>query len=482
MKLNTFIYYFDFFNNSFNLNYKLSSSYNTLLGAILSSIYIIFFIGIFLYYFNMIFSRKHFSIIYNSQYQSDLYIDLSKTTIIFYLLDNSNNLILEKNIFNISVNYIEIFFDSKTFNITQNSYNIPIENCSYDSNLKLIKNNKFSIYNDFTISKFNCILNENLNKIKIEGKRGTKYYRYLKFQIKKCDNSSNNNSCINKNSPIYDNFYLTFDLIQNEINHFSYKNYIKKTTKLNYFSVNSQIKKEYNIKLNKGIYESDNGLIFSNIETKDFFTVGGIDYEFSLNSNSNDDLFFINIISNEIVEKYKRIYLKLQDILAKIVSIINSTFIIIKIILNLFTKKLMQIDIINSLFFSNNNFFKKDKKIFFDQNESSIININKKNSMRNIENKNETNILNLKKLDKIQNVQKYKSCIQNNNQFQNKIITFFYPNKNPIKLNCLDYIIPFCINKKRKKNINILCSYINIIKSNISIEKIFFFNYNNYPT
>ena len=102
-----------------------------------------------------------------------------------------------------------------------------------------------------------------------------------------------------------------------------------------------------------------------------------------MNSNSNDDLFNINIISNEIVEKYKRIYLKLQDILTKIVSIINSTFIIIKIILNLFTKKLMQIDIINSLFFSNNNFYKKDKKIFFEQNESSIININinKKNSM-----------------------------------------------------------------------------------------------------
>ena len=255
MKLNTFIYYFDFFNNSFNLNYKLSSSYNTLLGAILSSIYIFFFIGIFLYYFNMIFSRKNFSIIYNSQYQSDLCIDLSKTTIIFYLLDNSNNLILEKNIFNVSVKYIEIIFDFNTFNITQNTYDIPIENCSYDSN-----------YNDFTIPKFNCILNENLNKIKIEGKQGTKYYRYLNFQLKKCDNSSNNNSCINKNSPIYDNFYLTFDLIQNEINHFSYKNYIQKITKLNYFSVNSQIKKEYDIKLNKGIYESDNGLIFSNIK------------------------------------------------------------------------------------------------------------------------------------------------------------------------------------------------------------------------
>jgi hypothetical protein len=252
---------------------------------------------------------------------------------------------------------------------------------------------------------------------------------------------------------------------------------------LNYFSLNSQIKKEYNIKLNKGIYESDNGLIFSNIETKDFFTVGEIDYEFSLNSNSNDDLFFINIISNEIVEKYKRIYLKLQDILANIVSIINSTFIIIKIILNLFTKKLMQIDIINSLLFSNNNFFKKDKKIFFDQNESSIININikNKNEISKIRNKKENTFFTFKKLNKIQN-KIDKTCIQNYNQIQNNIITFFDSNKKQIKLDFLDYIIPFCINKKRKKNINSLRIYINIVKSNISIEKIFNFNYNYYPT
>ena len=97
--MNTFIYYFDFFNNSYNLNFKLSSSYNTLLGAIFSVLYILFFIGIFFHYFNMIFSRKTFSIIYNSQYQSDTCIDLSNTTIIFYLLDKSSNLILDKNNF-----------------------------------------------------------------------------------------------------------------------------------------------------------------------------------------------------------------------------------------------------------------------------------------------------------------------------------------------------------------------------------------------
>ena len=120
---------------------------------------------------------------------------------------------------------------------------------------------------------------------------------------------------------------------------------------MNFFSINSQIKKDYSFKLNKGIYESDNGLIFSNIETKEFFNIGDIEYDINLNTNSDDELFFIDIISNEIVENYKRIYLKLQDILTIIFSIINSSFIVIKIILNLFTKKLMKIDIINYLFF-----------------------------------------------------------------------------------------------------------------------------------
>ena len=42
---------------------------------------------------------------------------------------------------------------------------------------------------------------------------------------------------------------------------------------------------------------------------------------------------------------------KLQDIIANIVSIINSTFIVIKYILNVFTKKLMKIDIFIFFFF-----------------------------------------------------------------------------------------------------------------------------------
>ena len=347
--MNTFIYYFDFFNNSYHLNFKLSSSYNTLLGAIFSILYILFFIGIFLYYFNMIFSRKNFSIIYNSQFQSDACIDLSETSIIFYLLDKSDNILLDKSLFNISVKYMEMFLDYQTFNLTTNSYDIPIENCSYDSNLKSIKEKINTIYDDNIIANFNCILNQNLKNIKIEGKKGSNTFRYLNFEIKKCNNLSNNNSYIN--SSIYNNFYLIFDIIQNEVNHYSYKNYIQKTSKMNFFSINSQIKKDYSFKLNKGIYESDNGLIFSNIETKEFFNIGDIEYDINLNTNSDDELFFIDIISNEIVENYKRIYLKLQDILTIIFSIINSSFIVIKIILNLFTKKLMKIDIINYLFF-----------------------------------------------------------------------------------------------------------------------------------
>ena len=349
--MNTFIYYFDFFNNSYNLNFKLSSSYNTLLGAIFSVLYILFFIGIFFYYFNMIFSRKTFSIIYNSQYQSDTCIDLSNTTIIFYLLDKSSNLILDKNIFNVSVKYIENSIDFQTYNFKTNSYNIPIENCSNEPNLDSINNKINSNYDNNIISNFNCILNKNLKNIKIEGKKGSKIFRYLNIEIKKCNNLSNNNSYINQNSSFYNNFFLIFDLIQNEIDHYSYKNYIQKTSKMNFFTINSQIKKDYIFKLNKGIYQSDNGLIFSNFEKKEFFNVGGIEYDINLNSNSDDELFFINIISNEIVENYKRIYLKLQDILTIIFSIINSSFIVIKIILNLFTKKLMKIDIINYLFF-----------------------------------------------------------------------------------------------------------------------------------
>ena len=479
--MNTFIYYFDFFNNSYHLNFKLSSSYNTLLGAIFSILYILFLIGIFFRYFNMIFSRKNFSIIYNSQFQSDACIDLSKTSIIFYLLDKSDNILLDKSLFNISVKYMEMFLDYQTFKLTTNSYDIPIENCSYDSNLKSIKEKINTIYDDNIIANFNCVLNQNLKNIKIEGKKGSKTFRYLNFEIKKCNNISNNNSYIN--SSIYNNFYLIFDIIQNEVNHYSYKNYIQKTSKMNFFTINPQIKKDYSFKLNKGIYESDNGLIFSNIETKEFFNVGDIEFDINLNSNSDDELFFINIISNEIVENYKRIYLKLQNILTNIFSIINSTFIVIKIILNLFTKKLMKIDIINYLFFSMNNKNKniiKKEKLFYIQNESSIIDINIKNnnSMSQIKNKKENYF---KKLNKFQN-KKYKTCNLNFNQFQNKITIFLDSNKKQFKLNFLDYIIPFCINKKRKKKINSLINYINIVKSNISIEKIFFFNYNYYPT
>ena len=128
---------------------------------------------------------------------------------------------------------------------------------------------------------------------------------------------------------------------------------------------------------------------------------------------------------------------------------------------------------------NNKNIIKKEK-LFYIQNESSIIDINIKNnnSMTQIKNKKENYF---KKLNKIQN-KKNKTCILNFNQFQNKITIFLDSKKKQFKLNFLDYIIPFCINKKRKKKINNLINYINIVKSNISIEKIFFFNYNYYPT
>ena len=342
------IYYFDIYGSNINLYYKNNKIFKTKIGSILGIISIIIFVFIFFYLFSFLLKRNTFNIINNYEMNLDSSINFNNVPFFFGIINKYGEVIeYNKKVFNFYLYYFEQKVNSN-LDAKQTRITLNISEC--DKNIHFKDYTEiFQNYKKEQISKFMCISKNNKIDLILKGNIDSNIYSKIILTIEKCVNTTNNSECYDSNTinSILEGSNIFYGYLGFIINHFSFKNPLKREIRYNLLPLSIYFYKKYKIFYNLCKYQSDNGLILTSYKTINFF---------ELETYNSDILDFINqilseieISSNENNKIYIRKYQKVQECFTIIKSSIEIIYIFIKIFYDYFIDKYEIIDMAENL-------------------------------------------------------------------------------------------------------------------------------------
>ena len=172
--------------------------------------------------------------------------------------------------------------------------------------------------------------------------RNISYNSKLIFSVNKCVNN-----CSDDFETILNNGNIIFFFPDYEIYNYNKDNPIKLNLLKQKLSFYNNLNKRYLYKLNNNKYITDKGFIFNSNSKIEFIKISN--YINDIKLSSNNLLGYISFEhSNDIIE-YRRSYIKFQHYLSEILSLSYLLFIIFNKFSNIISKKVLLINIINSL-------------------------------------------------------------------------------------------------------------------------------------
>lgn len=210
---------------------------------------------------------------------------------------------IRKNIFNET---------SREYNLDFEEFPVKIDLCSKFYKSKDIEENNRNLQLD----SFYCAEPEKFNVTGFWGSKNP--YSLLRIDFNKCENSTNNNfTCkpIEEIEKIIQNGYISMFFTSYDVDQLNYISPIKKTFFNDYNLINSEASLEYAIKIEPLNFQSDDGLMFNDINisqglshsTKMFTRIG-----------KSRNIFTITFEGFSSGTTYKRNYIKLQSVLTQI--------------------------------------------------------------------------------------------------------------------------------------------------------------------
>ena len=474
----------DLYGLTFPLRYKKHNSYNTLCGITLSLITIFGMTGILLFFIIKTFERTEMSIISNTEhlYEKKLFNFTDNPFLAGYV--NKYGRAVE-----IDPSYLKITLDKNDhypeknekgiIDVRRESISIKLEYCKIgvhfnESDIK-------EMIKEFEYENYLCpVPGQNLS---IGGRWGDSVHGYdmLEFHVVKCENTSESQNCkSNEEMEIFfQNSYFSIIYLAQSLDHFDLKNPIKKKFRSEIFLIVTQLVKRYYYYFLPGKYISDNGLLFSNIKTFDFFEYEREVIDFV---DKEDQDFYSGATIAEVafssIDKYvtyERKYAKIQDSLGNIGGWIRIILTVCQFLSDYFSEKIFLVDIINTISNVNEN------------PRQSIINCKNNKNERKLTNnyinsKRKTNFsTNSAKIlfggDKTENYDFSNLRIDHNKRDDDA--------KNTLNFSILDYCIPI-FSMKKKPKFNFFIHYKDFIYKDISlevlvplVERLLLFNINN---
>ena len=470
----------------FHLLYKKEANYSTLFDILLSLIFIFIFLFLSYSYLKNIFISSEFTIVTNSiQLKGKTAIDLSNTSIMFGIANyTGKNINFNKEYINFNLYKTNHEFSVINKRMNRTKINITLEKCTKENMVGYFYDN---IKGSFNISNFLCI--KKGQNLTIAGKYGDifNWFDILEFHISKCENKTGLSICKSNEEidNLLDNTYVNIIYLSYFVDHFNKTHPINYGIESNLFMLSLSSVKRYFYYFAPTKYKSENGLIFNNEKTYNFFeykktVLDYIDNEkhFDFSSKTLIEIFF-TVDPQEI--NYSRKYIKLQEALGDIGGCIDIIFNIFNVISSYFSEKSFLIEISNNFINKNkiSNFIKNIKKngnklnignTLKEQNSFTKNMINNNNSMKiSLDNSiNNMDIINNKKY--LQNNFINNNVINYNNLKISSVsnLTSQMQNKKLI-YSIIDYCIPFYFMKKMKHKELIYC-YEDILKKYMSIE------------
>ena len=454
---NTLNYYFNFdmYARSPNFYFKNHDRINTCFGTLLTLVYIIVSLTLFIYHSIITIQRKNFKVHDSTIYGQEMpFIDLNSNILYFaFGLEDplTMNRFIDDSIYIPKI----VFVDKAKINdelVTVYQQNLEIEKCkviNFGENYQhLFLEDELN--NSYCLKKFE----QNLT---LAG--GYKYERfsYIRIRIYPCVNSSENNfSC--KSQEEIDHFMSSgyFSIILKDIglNPANYSIPVIPTLQDLYTTIDKRIYKNYILNLGVTEIHTDIGLFQENIKTQKYLQFRKEMETFTFRNEEEyyqgKSVIIAQLKLDDNINVQTRSYIKIPEIFSTIggyMQLMNTAFLLLTIIVNKFN---LELKIINSIFKFN---LKKKKLIMKLQNLNDYDDLHISN-ISNIH----TPVVNFKKmtnitqhLDLLDN--KSKNSLMKENEINNISLLNFSEDKNELDNNNKNKIT---ILKKHKRKSNAL--------------------------
>ena len=257
------------------LRYDRKPEYNTISSIIFTILTIISTTIVLFTYVIRLFQHKNFSIIKNSEqlYEKKLLNFTRIPILIGFVNDGGVPVTIDPKYMSITLDKNDHYPEKNNegiMHLRRESTPIKLEYCDlnkhFNNDSELIK-----MIDEFEYQNYLCAApGQNLS---IAGRYGDSFngYDILEIHLIKCDNSSNNLSCASEDelNQFYKNSYLSILYLSEALNHYDYKNPIKRVFRSEVFMVVSHSVKRYYYYFAPGEYFSDNGYLF--LESKKYF-------------------------------------------------------------------------------------------------------------------------------------------------------------------------------------------------------------------
>ena len=465
------------------LRYDRKPEYNTISSIIFSILTIISTIIVLLYYVTRLFQHKNFTIIHNSEqlYEKKILNFTRIPILIGFVNDGGRPVTIDPKYLSITLDKNDHYPDKDkegVMYLRRESKSIKLEYCDIN---KHFNNDSYIIgmIDDFEYQNYLCVVpGQNLS---IAGRYGDSIHGYdiLEIHLIKCDNNSNNSSCASEEelNQFYKNSYLSILYLSEALNHYDYKNPIKRVFRSEVFMVVSHSVKRYYYYFAPGEYFSDNGYLFLESKKYFFFEYTKTDLDFveveDQSYYSNATLIEVAFSSVDKFITYERSYPKIQDSLGNISGWFRVLRTFCQMISNFFSEKIFLLDIINKI--SNMNEKKKLNKFVIKDNKEKSKFYNNNYMYNEINSKNKIQLsrtsikgYNLKDIN-MNKTMLTNDALNHNLNSNDEIKKTISLNKKKIQMSYIEYILPFWIMKKRDKY-SLIIFYKNFIYKDISLE------------
>ena len=471
------IYYFDIYGSNINLYYKNNKIFKTKIGSILGIISIIIFVFIFFYLFSFLFKRNIFNIINNYEINLDSSINFNNVPVFFGLINKNGEVIkYNKKVFTFYLHYFEQIIHSN-LDAIQNITTLNLSECNKNIHFKDYTK-IFQNYTNEQISKFMCISKNNNIDLILKGNVDSNIFSKIILTIEKCVNTTNYSECYDSNTinSILDNSKLYFGYLGYNINHFSYKNPLKRELRYKLLPLSNYFYKKFNFFYNHCKYQSDNGLILSSYKTMNFFELETYNSDILDFLNGSQILSEIEISVNENNRIYIRKYQKLQECFTIIKSTIDIIYIFIKIFYSYFIDKYEILDMADNLIIKK--IIKKNQSNFSNNINNislSLIKIKQNNNLNNdfkipLKHKTFTRINKRKNYTLVENISK-EIIIDDKSKK--------YILNEKINLKWYYYFFPIIFYNIKNKELKKFVLFKNILNENLSLENMIKIELNN---